>query len=293
MNVHSGIPPTGVNFRTCELYGLVLVEKVLEPGPEWRVEPGAGGGRADITTGVDITRHDWGLGSKFGLSDDLSPSWRARLRRLQLWQRRSRASTFREKSLREALIELDRLCEDLRLPKGMRAEISGLYRKAKARRLTAGRGTWNVLAALTFIVCRIRGIPRTDAEVARALAIRASLEERAALRSLRQLTKFLAGRLKLRVPRPSPEDYIDRFTSQLGLSKSIVAQAHSICNTMPKRLKRTKPARLLAAAVIYVAIREADVGTTIRELASSTGVGISGLSQTAKRVRELLADRVG
>jgi transcription initiation factor TFIIB len=277
--------------QICTRCGLVLLEKMLEPGPDWRVEPSERTGRADITTGVDITRHDWGLGSKFGLSDDLPPSWRARLRRLQLWQRRSRAVGHREKSLREALIELDKLCEDLRLPKGIRAEVSGLYRKTRAKRLTIGRGTQNVLAALTFITCRLRGAPRTDLEVAQALASRAALGEHVALRSLRQLVKFLTKRLGLQVPRPLPEDYIDRFVSQLNLSRSIVARAHSVCNALPPHLKRTKSARLLAAAAIYTAARGVGVNIAMRELASSTSVGITGLSQTIKRIREILTDR--
>lgn len=273
----------------CARCGLVVVEKLLKSEPEWRVEPGKEVGRADVTAGLDITQHDLGLGSKFGGAEGLPPTWRARLRRLQMWQRRARASSYGEKSLRDALLELDKLCEDLSLPKGIKAEVSFLYRRAKAAKLTMGRGTWQVLASLTFITCRLRGVARAEGEMAKALALRAEIDERAALRSLRQLTKFLAGRMKLSIPRPMPEDYIDRFCSKLELPKGVAAQAHEICGALPEDLKQAKPATLLAASVIYEAARAAGSNITIRKIAGALGVGVSSLCQTAIRVRKHFA----
>jgi transcription initiation factor TFIIB len=265
------------------------MEKLLEFKPEWRAEPSKEVGRADITAGVDITQHDLGLGSRLSRGGKLSPTWRARLHHLQLLQRRARATRYGEKSLREALLELDKLCEDLSLPKGIKAEVSSLYRRAKASRLTMGRGTWQVLASLTFITCRLRGVARTEAEVAEALAIRAELEGKAALRSLRQLTKLLARKMNLSVPRPVPEDYIDRFCSKLKLPKRVAARAHEICSALPSGLRGSKPATLLAASAIYEAARFAGLNLTIRKIAKALGVGVSSLCQTAIRVREYFA----
>ncbi|MDI6819549.1 MAG: TFIIB-type zinc ribbon-containing protein [Candidatus Hodarchaeaceae archaeon] len=279
--------------QICTRCGLVIMERLLEPGPEWRFKPSEGAARADVTAGIDITQHDLGLGSKLDWSEDLSPSWRARLRRLRLWQRRSRASSYEEKSLREALIELDKLCEDLTLPKAVKAEISTLYRKAKTARLTMGRGTWQVLAALTFITCRRRGVARTEGEIVRALASRANLQDRVALRSMRHITKLLMRKLRLEVPRPLAEDYIDRFASKLDLPRSTVMRAHELCGMLPGNLKQTKPAPLLTAAILYVAAEATGERTTIRKLASTLGVGVSSLCHTIARVRELIADRAG
>ena len=277
----------------CTRCGLVILERLLRAEPEWRAEPGKETGRADVTSGLDITQHDFGLGSRFGTSGDLPPSWRARLRRLQMWQRRSRASSYGEKSLRDALLELDKLCEDLSLPKGIRAEVSTHYRRAKKAGLTMGRSTWNVLAALTFLTCRLRRVPRTEFEVARALATRTGTWEAAALRSIRHLTKLFKGRLKLHIARTLPEEYIDRFASQLDLSKPTTARAHAICTILPKSLKQAKPATLLAAAALYLAGKEAGEAITIRKLASAFGVGVSSLCQTAGSIRALIEARGG
>lgn len=277
----------------CTRCGLVILEKLPDLGPEWRSRPDEDAARADVTAGVDVTRHDLGIGSEFDSSGELSPSWRARIRRLRMWQNRCRASSYGEKSLREALIELDKLCEDLSLPKAIKAEISSLYRRAKVARLTMGRGTWQVLAALTFIVCRQRGVPRAEGEVVRALSARAGLSERIALKNLRKFIKLLSKKLKLEVPRACPEHYLDRFATQLNLSSSTVARAHELCHAVPDRLKHLKPATLLAGAILYLAAEAAGEKVTMRKLANTIGIGISSLCKTASSIREFIACRGG
>ncbi|KXB03187.1 hypothetical protein AKJ48_04145, partial [candidate division MSBL1 archaeon SCGC-AAA261O19] len=125
--------------KICTRCGLVLTEKHPSLAPEWHTEPGSEAGRAEMTTGRDITRHDMGLGSEIGMGRDLSPRSRAKMRRLRKWHRRSQAVTYQEKSLRQALMDLDKLCEDLSLSKSVKAEVSSLYRKAKVAWVTPGR----------------------------------------------------------------------------------------------------------------------------------------------------------
>jgi transcription initiation factor TFIIB len=268
----------------------VIVERSFELEPEWHRRPGEELERADVTAGIDVTQHDFGLGSRFGVSEDLPPSWRARLRRMQLWQRRSRASTWGERSLREALIELDKFCEDLALPKGIKAEISTLYRRAKAARLTGGRETHQVLAALTFITCRLRGLPRTEGEISFALATRSGLNAHEALNNLRRFTKFFTQKLKLELPRISADDYINRFATQLGLSRQAIERVHELHSVLPKRLGQTKPPLLLAAAMLYLASESTGEKVTIKKITEIMGVGASNLSRTARSIRELVID---
>ena len=268
----------------------MIVERFVELEPEWRRRPSEELERADVTAGADVTLHDFGLGSKFGISADLPPSWRARLRRMQLWQRRSRASSWSERSLREVLLELDKLCEDLALPKSVRAEISYLYRKARAARLVAGRETNQVLAALTFITCRSRALPRTESEVTRALVARSGLGEKEALRNLRQLTKLLARELGIKIPRVSADDYINRFAPQLGLSRRVVERAHELNKALPKGFKQAKPPLLLAAISLYLGAEMTGERITLQKVASTLGVGVSSISKNLARVREF-ADR--
>lgn len=221
------------------------------------------------------------------MSDDLSPSWRARLRRLREWHRRSRATTYEQKSFRRALLDLDKLCEDLGLPKGIQAEASSLYRRARAGKLTGGRNTWSVLASLALIESRRRGVPRSRKEVARALAVRAGLRGEEAEREVRQLTRVLSRELKLRVPLPRPENYLARFGSKLGLSRRAVTLAREICRSLPDRFRRRKAAFVLAATLIYTAGREAGERVTVHRVSEALGVGVSSLSKTLGQLRKL------
>ncbi|MCK4298719.1 MAG: hypothetical protein KAX80_04260, partial [Planctomycetes bacterium] len=233
--------------RICTRCGMVIVEKQLEPGPDWHMEPGENVGRADVGAGADITQHDWDLGTRIGMSKDLSPGWRARIRRLQKWQQWSRATTYEQRSLRQALITLDKLCEGLAMPKGIQGEVSFLYRKARAKKLTGGRSTWGVLAALALIASRRRRVPRTRKEVARVLVARAGLKEGAAESLIRQLVRDLSKGLSLQVPLPDPKDYLARFSSKLELSRETVVRAHEICDSLPPGFRRRKAAFVLAA----------------------------------------------
>lgn len=269
----------------CTRCGLIIVEKIPEAEPEWRYEPGKDTGRADTGAGIDITQHDLGLGTRLGTGGDLSPSWRARLRRLQMWQDRSRASTYEEKSLREALIDLDKLCEDFAIPKGVKSEISLLYRKVKAGRLALGRNTWQVLAALALITCRSRGIPRTEGEMVRALIKHTNMQEKIALRGLRQLVKLFIEKMKLSMPRLRPDDLLDRFASKINLPRQTIARAQKICNMLPEKLKSAKPPTLLAATVLYVAAKETGIDMTMRKIAETLNVGVSSISQTAALIK--------
>jgi transcription initiation factor TFIIB len=279
--------------QICTRCGLVIMERVFELEPEWRRGPGEKLERADVTAGVDVTQHDFGLGSKFSISEDLPPSWRARLRRMQLWQRRSRATTCGERSLREALIELDKFCEDLALPKGVKAEVSVLYRRARAAKLTVGRGTHQVLAALTFITCRLRGLPRSEGEVSRALAARTGIVGHEALRGLHRLTKFFTRKLKLELPRISTDDYINRFAAQLGMSKQVIERAHELYLNLPRSFRQTRPPLPLAAAVLYSAAEASGEKVPLKKVADAVGVSISSVSKNATRVRELTVPHEG
>ncbi|KXA96503.1 hypothetical protein AKJ38_03175 [candidate division MSBL1 archaeon SCGC-AAA259I14] len=278
--------------KICTRCGLVLLEKKMDKKPEWHTEPGDKSGRADVSSGSDITQHDLGLGSKMGNSRDLSPAWRAKLRRLRKWHRRARASNYRDKSLRQALINLDKLCQDLFLPKSVKAEASTLFRKARKENITPGRNTWSVLASLLFLVARMRGIPRTEKEIVESLKKRAEIEEKEAFKSIRRIRKVLIKQLKLDVPRPKPKEYLDRFISRLDLSQESKEEANKICNSLPDKFKSRKASFLVAAAITYNASRKTSDNLNIREIADVLNVGVSSVSKTGQRIRELANSRM-
>ncbi len=272
----------------CTRCGFVILDRLFDLEPEWRRKPGEKLERADVTTGIDVTQHDLGLGSKFSVPRDASPSHRARLRRMRVLHQRSRVSSWEDRSLREALVELDKLCEDLAIPKGIKAEVSVSYRRARAKRITAGRSLHQVLAVLVFITCRARGLPRTEDEISRALVARVGTKKHRTTRNFRKLVKLLAKELEIKLPRISTDDYIIRFVPQLGLSKEAVECAHNFHKTLPKNFQSKSPI-FLAAVSLYIGADSTGEKVTLQKVARVVGVGISSLSKNVVRARQLAA----
>jgi transcription initiation factor TFIIIB Brf1 subunit/transcription initiation factor TFIIB len=90
-----------------------------------------------------------------------------------------------------------------------------------------------------------------------------------------------------------PDDLLDKFASKVNLPRQTIAHAQKICNMLPEKLKHTKPPTLFTAAVLYVAAKETDIDVTIRKLAETLDVGVSGLSQTATLIRKYSTNHVG
>lgn len=275
--------------QVCTRCGLVILDKLLEPGPEWRSVHGEGPERADVSSGLDVTRHDLGLGSRFEISREFSPAQRARLRRLRVLQEQSRAGSWAAKSLRDAMVELGKICGDLSLPKGVRAEASVNYRRAKAGGMTVGRDMRQVIGAVVFFTCRLRGLPRTEKEVARVFSSRYGTSSGVARRSIHRLVRLLREVLEVEERRVTAEDYVGRFAPQLHLSDVAVEQAREILRRLPRSF-RTKPQLFLAAVLIYVGAKRAGDDITLQDVAKAMNVGISSLSQNAARLKALLAE---
>lgn len=127
----------------------------------------------------------------------------------------------------------------------------------------------------------------------RVLMTRANMQEKSALRGLRQLVKLFINKMKLSMPRLTPDDLLDKFASKINLPRQTIVRAQKICNVLPKKLKYTKPPTLLAAAVLYIAAKETGVDVTIRKLAEILSVGVSGLSQTSALIRKSSTNHAG
>jgi len=274
--------------QICTRCGLVIMERQCELGPERRSGPGEEFERVDLSSGSDVTQHDYGLGSKFNVSKDLPPSERARLRRMQVLQQRSRVLDWGDRSLREVLIDLDKLCEDLSLSKGIKIEISMYYRKARAKKLTSGRNAHQVLAALIFTACRLRGIPRTDYEISKAVAERFGLEETIVLRGVHRFAKMFSREFGLKLPRVSADSYIDRFAPQLELSREAIVRAHELLKVLPKSYVQGKPPLFLAAVAIYFGAAVVGEKMTLKKIAINLGVGASSLSNNVARIKGVI-----
>jgi len=254
----------------CESCGIV-VEAVIDEGPEWREFEGDNKRRARTGPPRTVMRHDHGMGSQIDWKNrdasgrPLSPRSRRQMQRVRQWDRRTRFSKAADRNLAYALLELDRMGSSLGLPRSVRESAAHVYRQALAKNLIRGRSIEGVVASCLYGACRMCSVPRTLDEIAQT--------GRIGRKEIGRIYRFLARELKLRTVPTSPEDYVGRFCSELKLSSKVQRRANDLLRTAAEReLVSGRGPTGVAAAGIYIASILCGERRTQREVADVAGV---------------------
>ena len=237
----------------CQDCGLVLEERYIEAGPEWRAfdqEERI----AKARTGAPITHtiHDKGLATEISPSykdyfgKSISGRGRAQLLRLIKWQRRVRIGNATERNLSFALNELNRMLSALGLPRSVGESAAMVYRKAVSKNLIRGRSIEGVVAAALYAACKQFGIPRSLDEI--------SVHSKLNRKQIGRTYKFIVRELGLKLMPTNPTDFVPRFCAALGLGSEVQEKAIEIISKAEGRnLASGRSPKAIAAAAIYIA----------------------------------------
>ena len=252
--------------------GLVLQENLVDPGAEWRSFGNDGSEKDPSRTGapMNIMLHDKGLSTDI---DWQNRDWsgkalksNSQMYRMRKWQKRARVNSSRERNLANALAELDKMAMQLdSLPKTVREEAANVYKKTLEAGLIRGRSIQGATAASLYIACQLCGVPRTLDEVAQKL--------RLGRKEIGRTVRIIKRSLRMKPMTTKPEQYIDRFCSDLDLR----TEAVSMCHEWMKEIKRLEldsgrgPVGI-AASLIYMASIVTGQNRTQREIAAITNV---------------------
>jgi len=158
-------------------------------------------------------------------------------------------STTFERNLTVAQPKLLRLVSQLGIPISILNVALTVYRKAVSKHLTTGRSINNLVAASIFIACRMRGLPRTIEEISEVANI--------PLKVLAKNYRLILRELKIRIRPLSGKYFVERFTSDLGLSIDVQMRAQELVELVETSSAIIgKDPKGIAAASIYVAIRD-------------------------------------
>jgi transcription initiation factor TFIIB len=250
----------------CKKCGLVIEEKMVDFGQEWREFESNQEKRRRTGAPMTYTRYDRGLGTDIGQRGDifqLEGKGINKFLRLRKWQ--YRISTAIERNLKLALAELKRVASFLKLPKSVEEEAAKIYTLAVQRGLVRGRSMESVVAGALYAACRRHEIPRTLDELSEASGI----EKKEVGRTYRFITRELA----IRILPSNPVDYIPRFASALKLSAETQSKSVEILEMAEKAdLTSGRGPTGIAAASLYVAALMNDEKRTQREVADVAGV---------------------
>jgi transcription initiation factor TFIIB len=237
----------------CENCGLVVEERIIDRGPEWRAfEEEEREERSRVGPPLTYSVHDKGISSDIDESNydasgrPLPLEAKLEFNRLRRLHRRTRAEGI-EKSLALALAYISRLCNHLALPKSVEETASLIYRKALNQQIIRGRLRDRLAAGCVYLACRQCKIPRTLKEIENASNVpRAQIG-----RSYRLLLKSLNYQSS---PAQKPEDYVPKMLDSLGLGGETSKIAYQILKiARESKLTSGKSPITQAAAACYIA----------------------------------------
>lgn len=251
----------------CKSCGLVIEEKMVDFGQEWReFDQDQSAKRRRTGAPATYTKYDRGMGTDVGQKGDiykLAGKGKNKFFRLRKWQ--YRISTAIERNLKLALAELKRVASYLKLPKSVEEESARIYTMAVQRGLVRGRSMESVVAGALYAACRRHEVPRTLDELSEASGIDK--------KEIGRTYRFVTRELGIRILPSNPVDYIARFASALKLSAETQSKAVEILElAQNSELTSGRGPTGIAAASLYVAALINNEKRTQREVADIAGV---------------------
>ncbi len=256
---------TDSDEQVCEDCGLVVETDRLDRGPEWRsfdddrINPKRTG--APLT----VARHDRGLSTEIGYAADLSATKRRQFARLRRQHNRARIRSKRERNQIHAFTRIKHIASDHSLPTQVRDQACSLFRSAQNEDLLRGRSIEGFVAACLYAACRLTSISRTVEEI--TTASQSTTEE------FQAAYDALNRDLGLPVEPTHPREFLPRYADRLDLSMAVERRARELVERTDKEgiLVGRNPSGV-AAACLYTAAKEHDVGLTQREAADVASV---------------------
>jgi len=273
----------------CAECGLVVAEDEIDRGPEWRAfDADERDERSRVGAPTTKLLHDEGLSATIDWRDEdaygrtLSGKKREKMRRLRTWDERFRTRDARERNLKQALGEIDRMASALGLPESVRETAAVIYRRALEEDLLPGRSIEGVATASLYAAARQAGVPRTLDEF--------DVVSRVEQIEVQRAYRYVVRELELGIQPADPESYLDRFASELELEEESRRRARELLGKAKEAgIHSGKSPVGLAAAALYAAPRL--VGEDITQAAVSDVTDVSEVTIRTRYQELLKVDR--
>ncbi len=272
----------------CSDCGLVVKEKIVEVGPEWRSfsnEEKGDRSRTGIPTSIAI--HDMGLATVIGSANkdaagrSLSGSMKSTVERLRTWDRRSQVHESADRNLRQAFSELRRFSDKLTVSDAVTEKAAYFYRKALERNLVRGRSITSIIAASLYAACRDGEIPRTLKNIAAVSNVKK--------KDLARSYRLLHREMDFKMPVAEPARCVSGIASRAGMSERTQRRAREILlRAKLMRISAGKDPMGFAASALYVACTLEGEDKTQKDVAEAAGVTEVTIRNRYKGLREAL-----
>ena len=190
---------------------------------------------------------------------------RPAMKRMRLWDARSKAKNSSERNLRTALSEMEKLREKLCLSNAIIERSAYLYRKAARAQLIRGRSVKGVVGACMYVACREMDATRTIIDISKNIQ-----ETRS---SIAKNYRMLFQNLRLTVAVPDPIKCIVKIANNLEMPENTKREAISIFDTLKKKkLTAGKKPDAVAATVLYMASIKTGLNLSQQKISNVSGI---------------------
>jgi transcription initiation factor TFIIB len=247
----------------CSRCGVVVDRLETSATQEWHAFTVDEFYRRSRTGGAtSLARYNKGLLTTIGNSKDHKGSG-LNFDRIRVWDFRIQAAN--DRSLKQALPELEHLKESLGLPDTIIEKSAYFYRKASRMNLIKGRTVSSVLAASVYLACRELETPRTLNEISAA----SNVQRKKISRDYR----LLVHTFDPKIPTIDHIRCITRIANKVGVSEKTKRQAVKIMrNVIAMQVSAGKGPMGIAATVLYIACLHAGEIKTQKELSIAAGI---------------------
>jgi len=272
----------------CGNCGLVIRESVIDEGPEWRAftqEEKADRSRVGSPSSLSV--HDKGLSTvidrvnRDAFGRELPAATKLQMLRLRKWHIRARVHSSVDRNLAQAMAEMDRLADKIRIPPSVKEQAALTYRKALDKGLVRGRSILAIAGASLYAACRFTQTPRTLKEVAEVSLVRK--------KDVARCYRLLLKELEIKMPIANPIGCIPKIGSKIGINEKTQQTAIDILRKADeKKVIAGKDPMGIAAAAIYIACVIEEEKKTQKEIAEAAGVTEVTVRNRYKGLRKVL-----
>jgi len=257
--VHKSCPECNADTVTegtdqfCPDCGVLLADQKIDPGPEWRAfDNTQKASRSRVGGPVKKNIHDKGLSTVIGNDKTdangkaLTTAKKKKMARLRKWDSRFKVKNTKERNLRQAFGEIQRIASEMDLPEYVEETACTVYRRALDEELLPGRSIEAMASASVYIAIRQASIPKTLAHLAEYCRVDESRVTGA--------YSYLGRELGIEIEPPDVLEYLGRISSELEVKKQTERMAETLLQaSVDKKLHSGKAPSGMAAAAVYAA----------------------------------------
>jgi transcription initiation factor TFIIB len=267
----------------------MMYKHILDHSPEWRFFNTNDKHHSDPTrcgNPINELLLDSSLGCKI-LCNQVSSYQMKRLRKWTEWQ----ATTHKEKSLYEEFQFITIMAQNAGIPKIFIDHAMSIHKDMLEQRMFRGMNRDGIKSASIYIACRLNGCPRTPHEIAEIFKLdkhSATYGCSTAVNILNNIERNLEPSQRIELMTTKPSDFIDRYSSSLGVPENASLLAKFVANKIEQeRMIMDNTPQALAAGILFFVIQVCHLEWTKKDVKQICGISEVTINKCFKKLNAL------